>query len=1072
MNRRITSVVGVVAGLGLAATTMPGIAASAAPGIDDLPAPASEPTAKSDDFHDPLHAKRTALRQRAVDDLVAGQAETRGKGRNRTIAMADGTEVDYPVKQTSQLLTFLIEFGDGAGNPAFPDNTAGPARNQIPEPEASDNSTYWEPDFSRQHFLDMFFNGLPDQGGESFHDVYDEMSSGRFDLQGDVSDWVSVDHPASYYQSAVDDDGDPETPPIGDESAAAMKAFIQDGATAWFEAEKAKGKSDAEIKDYLKTFDVWDRYDFDQDGDFNEPDGYIDHFQAIHAGEGEEAGAETWAIWSHRWSVNGSAAVGPEGNKVGGVQIGDTGLWIRDYTTEPENGGLGVFAHEFGHDLGLPDYYDTNGGDNGTGFWNLMSSGSWMGHGTGSTGTTPNHMGATEKLFLGWYGPDDLAIVDGTASPEEVVLGPSYHATSTGAQAVAVSLPPGTTSIDVVEPEDGKYLYSGNGDDRIATATSPSVTVPADDPTFSARVSYAIEKDWDYAHLKVSTDGGATWTYVETDKSVTTDPNEQNAGFGITGCSGTVTATVCDPAWTDLSADLTAYAGDEIQLQLEMFNDAAFHELGFSIDSIALGATTVTDVEDDAAGWELDGFQVVTDGAYDATFDQYYLAENRQYRGYDETLAQGPYSYDYAVTAPNKVDQFPYQDGLLVWYANGLYGDNNTSQHPGGGQALPVDANPEYVRWLQGGAPVEDVWTSGRLSSYDATFDVDQTDALSLTAEMAGGASRTYDVAAQSSVPVFEDTDTDAYWDDDSERSGWYSTQVAGVGAMMQVLSSDEATGTMVVKAGKRFVAATSDAAITGTPAVGETLTALDPAYFQDGVASTYQWRIDGKSVWGATGPTYDVAAEDAGKRISVVVTGRKTDYLSATETAEVAVALEAAPVATTAPVVTGTPTVGQTLGVTPGTWPLEGTSTFAWTVGGAPAGTGTSYVLKPGDADREVRVTETRTVPGRQPGTATSAPTTAVRPAATSLSVKAPKKVARGAKAKVTVTVGSPGLAPTGKVRLVWAGRTITRSLTDGSVTLKLPAVKKKGKRKLVVTYRPDTGFGGSSRKVTIKVK
>ena len=42
------------------------------------------------------------------------------------------------------------------------------------------------------------------------------------------------------------------------------------------------------------------------------------------------------------------------------------GIWIGDYTVEPENGGLGVFAHEFGHDLGLPDFYDTAGGENGT----------------------------------------------------------------------------------------------------------------------------------------------------------------------------------------------------------------------------------------------------------------------------------------------------------------------------------------------------------------------------------------------------------------------------------------------------------------------------------------------------------------------------------------------------------------------------------------------------------------------------------------------------------------------------------------------------------------------------------
>ena len=59
-----------------------------------------------------------------------------------------------------------------------------------------------------------------------------------------------------------------------------------------------------QINAYLAQFDKWDRYDYDGDGNFNEPDGYIDHFQAIHAGEGEETGGGaqgTDAIWSHRW---------------------------------------------------------------------------------------------------------------------------------------------------------------------------------------------------------------------------------------------------------------------------------------------------------------------------------------------------------------------------------------------------------------------------------------------------------------------------------------------------------------------------------------------------------------------------------------------------------------------------------------------------------------------------------------------------------------------------------------------------------------------------------------------------
>ena len=55
---------------------------------------------------------------------------------------------------------------------------------------------------------------------------------------------------------------------------------------------------------FLASFDVWDRYNLDGDTNFNEPDGYIDHFQSVHAGEGEEVGGGALgsdAIWSHRW---------------------------------------------------------------------------------------------------------------------------------------------------------------------------------------------------------------------------------------------------------------------------------------------------------------------------------------------------------------------------------------------------------------------------------------------------------------------------------------------------------------------------------------------------------------------------------------------------------------------------------------------------------------------------------------------------------------------------------------------------------------------------------------------------
>ena len=84
-----------------------------------------------------------------------------------------------------------------------------------------------------------------------------------------------------------------------------------------------------------------------------------------------------------------------------------TGIWVYDYTVQPENGGLGVFAHEFGHDLGLPDLYDTSGNtggaENNTAFWTLMSSGANIGDGgPDGIGDAPTDMGAWERLQLGW----------------------------------------------------------------------------------------------------------------------------------------------------------------------------------------------------------------------------------------------------------------------------------------------------------------------------------------------------------------------------------------------------------------------------------------------------------------------------------------------------------------------------------------------------------------------------------------------------------------------------------------------------------------------------------------------
>ena len=46
--------------------------------------------------------------------------------------------------------------------------------------------------------------------------------------------------------------------------------------------------------------------------------------------------------------IPGTDGQGPQG----------LGIWAYNYTINPEDGDVGVFCHEFGHDLGLPDEYD------------------------------------------------------------------------------------------------------------------------------------------------------------------------------------------------------------------------------------------------------------------------------------------------------------------------------------------------------------------------------------------------------------------------------------------------------------------------------------------------------------------------------------------------------------------------------------------------------------------------------------------------------------------------------------------------------------------------------------------
>lgn len=644
---------------------------------------------KSDHRPDPLTTKQDALRQAALESNVKAKGDAYGK----VAQMSGGMYVELEREGEDPVWTVLGEFADLKHN-----TIAKPNR-------AVDNSTLWQTNFSRDYFMNILFDEGP--GVNSMRSYYIEQSSNRYAVHGDVTNWIGVPGAAAGYD---DDLGGP-----------AVWQFLQDSVDGWYDAQIAAGKTPSQIDAYLADFDVWDRYDWDMDGDFDEPDGYIDHAQFVHAGEGEEAGGGvlgTDAIWSHSWfafsNLVGLAGPSPD-FLVGGIQIGNSSFWVNKYTIQPENGGVGVFTHEFAHDLGLPDLYDTtSAGENSTGFWTLMSSGSWLSNGTVDIGSRPGHMGAWEKFMLGWLNYD----VAWAGRLSDHLLGPA-ETNTTMAQGLFVVLPTKGVSTVLGVPYAGDYLYySGSGND-VDNFMYKSFALPAG-ATLSAKVNYSIETDWDYAYLVVSTNGGVTWTPVATNLSTASDPYGQNFGNGITGDSG--------GAYVDLTADLSAYGGTTVLLGFRYWTDGAVVEQGLMIDNIAVTGFALDGAES-ATGWSFapsSGFRVST-GTESAYYNHYYVGEYRKYWGYDTTL-RNAYNFGWS-TDPvlfNWVERFPYQDGLLLNYWDTSMLDNDVSGHPGEGQLLPIDAHPEVMMRGDGG-----VWRN-RVQTFDSTFGLQPTEPVTL----------------------------------------------------------------------------------------------------------------------------------------------------------------------------------------------------------------------------------------------------------------------------------------------------------------------------------------------------
>ncbi|MFC8621422.1 immune inhibitor A domain-containing protein [Streptomyces anulatus] len=663
----------------------------------------------------PFSEEQAAQREAALELVLSGDKKVANRSGSKVVKLGDKKYVELGREKTDKIFTILLEFGDQVDDTTMIDpdgdgpkppvkkfgGTPGPAHNKIAKPDPKkDNSTAWKADYNQEHFQELYFG--EGKGVNSLKTYYEKTSSGRYSVEGEVSDWVKVPYNEARYGSNY----------CGQTNCANVWDAVRDGVNAWAADQKAKGRTDAEIKANLAEYDEWDRYDFDGDGNFNEPDGYIDHFQLVHAGEDESAGggAEgTNAIWAHRWYAYGTnaGATGPAGNKAGGAQIGDTGIWVGDYTAQPENGGLGVFAHEYAHDLGLPDLYDTSGGgENSVGFWSLMSAGSWLGTGKGEIGNLPGDMTSWDKLQLGWLDYDKAKA--GKTSLHK--LGVSEYNTK-NPQALVVELPKKAVTTTVVKPAEGaKQWWSDMGDDLSNTLTRSVDLTGKSKATLDLSGWYDIEADYDYLYTEVSDNGGTSWTALDGTADGKAIPRDASDKPALTDVSG---------AYKKLSFSLDAYAGKKVDLRFRYQTDGGAGGKGFAADAITVtadGAALFSDnAEGDDNGWTAKGFSRIGE-SFTQDYPQYYIAENRQYVSYDETLKVGPYNFGFSGTRPDWVEHYAYQNGLLVWLWDTSQKDNNTSVHPGQGLILPIDAHAKPLKWKDGSL------LRNKIQPFDAPF--------------------------------------------------------------------------------------------------------------------------------------------------------------------------------------------------------------------------------------------------------------------------------------------------------------------------------------------------------------
>lgn len=728
-------------------------------------------------------AQMNTILQQYLSSRLGAKAEDRANlGPANTLQMVNGRTpwgrlvAGNPAQTKDNILVILAEFSTSDyTDPTYGFFRGGPTHGQIAPPAYGDNATFYPGDVTPAHYQNMLFGSSFNIYGpghnyrgtstDTMRNYYLQMSKGTYLVGGTTTVWVRLPYPESYYgRNAAN----------GDDLTGPVWRFARDAVAA--------------LAKKYPTFN-WSKFDTKNPyglagSNPNVPDGVIDHLIVIHAGADESAGGGAQgpdAIWAHSWQIGG-------GSLDKAYPIPGTDKVAYNYTTEPEDGGIGVFCHEFGHDLGLPDEYDTSYvGESPSGFWTLMDSGSWAGRAWG-LGTRPTAMNSWDKAALGFVKPITLAVGQSGA----YAIQPA--ATGLAAKsAFKVKLPPAlhtTVLSDATGTHPEWWSGMGNNLDNTITTTA-AVAVPAGSPQLSFDTWYEIEQGYDYGYVEVSTDGGATWATLANGNT----SSDGGGGTGFTGVSG----GGGNPAWVHQTFDLSAYAGTNVLVRFEYWTDGGVAWRGWEVDNVDVaGVLTNTGTIDSA--WTISpatGQQIWRSVSGSATIasTRYYIGEYRNQTGFDTALAN---VYNWRTDLG--VEWFKYNTGMLLIYADNYWPDNNTGEHPGYGAQMVVDSHPwpdyrfVFPSVAKSAATSTSVvlapWRS-RIQSRDAAFSYLSTPAAWLT-PMLNVPDKVY-LPSRPGQSTFDDALT--YW---FSLDGDAGTQIDHLGVRIHVSSLNSTR--MIVK--------------------------------------------------------------------------------------------------------------------------------------------------------------------------------------------------------------------------------------------------------------------------------